>query len=73
MRGGARRRLLDVAIGGLAARPAVGSVIAGAPARAGPGQRPGRRWEPTVADLAALDEITELTRQKLRGDPSESF
>lgn len=50
--------LLDVAIGGLAALPAVASVIAGATsaeqvranARAGD-------WQPTEADLAALDEI----------------
>ena len=52
--------LLDVAIGGLAAQPAVSSVIAGATSaqqvvanvRAG-------KWEPTMADLAELDEITE--------------
>jgi aryl-alcohol dehydrogenase-like predicted oxidoreductase len=50
--------LLDVAIGGLAAQPAVGSVIAGATrpeqvlANAAAGD-----WEPTAADLAALDEI----------------
>jgi aryl-alcohol dehydrogenase-like predicted oxidoreductase len=50
--------ILDVALGGLAAQPAVASVIAGvttpeqvvANARAG-------RWDPTAADLAALDEI----------------
>jgi aryl-alcohol dehydrogenase-like predicted oxidoreductase len=48
--------LLDVAIGGLAAQPAVASVIAGA-------TRPEQvranvaavAWEPTAADLAALD------------------
>jgi aryl-alcohol dehydrogenase-like predicted oxidoreductase len=51
--------LLDVAIGGLAAQPAVASVIAGATSReqvvanAAAGS-----WEPTLADLAALDEIT---------------
>jgi aryl-alcohol dehydrogenase-like predicted oxidoreductase len=52
------RTLLEVAIGGLAAQPAVASVIAGATseeqvranARAG-------EWEPTEADLDALDEI----------------
>jgi aryl-alcohol dehydrogenase-like predicted oxidoreductase len=51
--------LLDVAIGGLAAQPAVTSVIAGATSReqvvanvaAG-------SWQPSLADLAALDEIT---------------
>ena len=52
------RTLLEVAIGGLAAQPGVASVIAGATseeqvranARAG-------KWEPTEADLDALDEI----------------
>ena len=52
------RTLLEVAIGGLAAQPAVASVIAGATseeqvranARAG-------EWEPTEADLDSLDEI----------------
>ncbi len=51
--------LLDVAIGGLAAQPAVASVIAGATSRdqvranvaAG-------NWSPSAADLAALDELT---------------
>jgi aryl-alcohol dehydrogenase-like predicted oxidoreductase len=51
--------LLDVAIGGLAAQPAVASVIAGATSReqvranvaAG-------NWSPSVDDLAALDELT---------------
>jgi aryl-alcohol dehydrogenase-like predicted oxidoreductase len=51
--------LLDVAIGGLAAQPAVASVIAGATSRdqvvrnvaAG-------AWQPSAADLAALDELT---------------
>lgn len=50
--------MLDVAIGGLAAQPAVASVIAGA-------TRPEQvvanvaaaAWRPTAADLAALDEI----------------
>ena len=50
--------LLDVAIAGLAAQPAVSSVISGA-------SRPEQvranaaalRWEPTLDDLAALDEI----------------
>ena len=52
-------RLIDVAIGGLAAQPAVASVIAGATkveqvldnVAAG-------AWEPTADDLAALDQIT---------------
>ena len=51
--------LLDVAIGGLAAQPAVSSVIAGATSReqvlanvaAG-------AWQPTLDDLAELDELT---------------
>jgi aryl-alcohol dehydrogenase-like predicted oxidoreductase len=50
--------LLDVAIGGLAAQPAVGSVIAGATT---PEQVRGNaaagEWVPTADDLAALDEI----------------
>src|SRR4051812_9916614 len=53
--------MLQVAMGGLAAQPAVASVIAGvtraeqvvANAQAG-------LWEPTVDDLAALDEATSL-------------
>jgi aryl-alcohol dehydrogenase-like predicted oxidoreductase len=51
------RTLLEVAIGGLAAQPAVGSVIAGATspqqvrANAAAGE-----WEPSADDLAALDE-----------------
>ncbi len=51
--------VLDVAIGGLAARPTVASVIAGATsaeqvaanARAG-------RWQPSADDLAEIDRIT---------------
>jgi aryl-alcohol dehydrogenase-like predicted oxidoreductase len=51
--------LLHVAVGGLAAQPAVASVIAGATSRdqvvanvaAG-------LWQPSAADLAALDELT---------------
>jgi aryl-alcohol dehydrogenase-like predicted oxidoreductase len=59
----ARKRgltLIDVAIGGLAAQPAVASVIAGATsadqvrANVAAGE-----WEPTGADLAELDEITK--------------
>ena len=50
--------LLDVAIGGLAAQPAVTSVIAGATS-AQQVTRNARAagWQPTAADLAALDEI----------------
>jgi aryl-alcohol dehydrogenase-like predicted oxidoreductase len=51
--------LLDVAIGGLAAQPAVASVIAGATS---PEQVRGNvaagEWAPTLADLAELDELT---------------
>ena len=54
--------LLDVAIGGLAAKPTVASVIAGATSRdqvavnvaAGD-------WRPTVDDRAELDKITSRT------------
>jgi aryl-alcohol dehydrogenase-like predicted oxidoreductase len=55
--------LLHVAIGGLAAQPAVASVIAGATraeqvrANAAAGQ-----WEPTADDLATLDEIAATPR-----------
>jgi aryl-alcohol dehydrogenase-like predicted oxidoreductase len=50
--------LLDVAIGGLAAQPAVGSVIAGAtrPEQVKANAAAGA-WEPSADDLAALDEI----------------
>jgi aryl-alcohol dehydrogenase-like predicted oxidoreductase len=50
--------LLDVAIGGLAARPAVASVIAGAtrPEQVKANVAAGR-WVPTAEDLAALDEV----------------
>jgi len=58
---GAQRdlRLIDVAIGGLAAQPAVASVIAGAtrPEQVVDNVRAGL-WEPTAEDLAELDEIT---------------
>ena len=55
--------LLDVAIGGLAAQPAVGSVIAGA-------TRPDQvvanvaagAWRPTADDLAALDAVAPTPR-----------
>ena len=50
--------LLDVAIAGLAAQPAVGSVIAGATkpeqVRANVAAL---RWQPSAADLAELDRI----------------
>ncbi|MGW6199398.1 aldo/keto reductase [Kribbella sp. NPDC055110] len=51
--------LIDVAIGGLAAQPAVASVIAGAttPEQITQNVTAGR-WAPTPADLAALDELT---------------
>ncbi|WP_344213021.1 aldo/keto reductase [Kribbella sancticallisti] len=51
--------LLDVAIGGLAAQPAVASVIAGAtrPEQIEQNVAAGL-WEPTVEDLAVLDELT---------------
>ena len=52
-------RLLDVAIGGLAAQPAVASVIAGATSREQVSSNVAAgNWQPTVADLAELDEIT---------------
>jgi aryl-alcohol dehydrogenase-like predicted oxidoreductase len=52
-------RPIDVAIGGLAAQPAVASVIAGAtsPEQVLQNVRAGS-WEPTAEDLAELDEIT---------------
>ncbi|MGW7684798.1 aldo/keto reductase [Kribbella sp. NPDC054772] len=51
--------LIDVAIGGLAAQPAVASVIAGAtsPEQIAQNVAAGT-WQPTVADLATLDELT---------------
>ncbi|WP_242424091.1 aldo/keto reductase, partial [Frankia sp. EI5c] len=57
------RSLLDVAIGGLAAQPAVASVIAGATtaaqvrANAAAGQ-----WQPRADDLAVLDKIAPTRR-----------
>jgi aryl-alcohol dehydrogenase-like predicted oxidoreductase len=50
--------LLDVAIGGLAAQPAVGSVIAGAtrPEQVRANVAAGG-WQPGAEDLAALDEV----------------
>jgi aryl-alcohol dehydrogenase-like predicted oxidoreductase len=51
--------LIDVAIGGLAAQPAVASVIAGAttPEQIEQNVAAGL-WDPTAADLAALDDLT---------------
>lgn len=55
--------LLDVAIGGLAAQPSVGSVIAGATT---PEQVVANvaavGWVPSAEDLAALDEVTPSRR-----------
>jgi aryl-alcohol dehydrogenase-like predicted oxidoreductase len=52
--------MLDVAIGGLAAQPAVASVIAGATsAEQVRANVAAGTWEPTPADLAELDEITK--------------
>jgi len=55
--------LLDVAIGGLAAQPTVGSVIAGAtkPEQVAANARAGE-WAPTAEDLAALDEVVASRR-----------
>lgn len=52
------RTLLEVAIGGLAAQPAVGSVIAGAmrPEQVAANAAAGD-WDPTPGDLAVLDAI----------------
>ena len=52
--------MLQVAIGGLAAQPAVASVIAGAtrPEQVVANAEAGS-WEPDAADLAALDEATD--------------
>jgi aryl-alcohol dehydrogenase-like predicted oxidoreductase len=51
--------LLDVAIGGLAARPAVSSVIAGAtsPEQVAANVKAGQ-WTPSAEDLAEIDRIT---------------
>jgi len=56
--------LLDVAIGGLAAQPAVSSVIAGAtsPEQVAANVKAGQ-WQPTPEDLAELDRITSASRQ----------
>ena len=51
--------LLDVAIGGLAAQPAVASVIAGATSREQVSANVAAgAWQPGLDDLAELDEIT---------------
>lgn len=52
-------RLIDVAIGGLAAQPAVASVIAGAttPEQVAQNVRAGL-WDPSAEDLVELDELT---------------
>jgi aryl-alcohol dehydrogenase-like predicted oxidoreductase len=59
------RTLLDVAIGGLAAQPAVASVIAGAtkPEQVRANVVAGS-WEPTSEDLAALDEVAPPPRHR---------
>jgi aryl-alcohol dehydrogenase-like predicted oxidoreductase len=51
--------LLDVAIGGLAAQPAVSSVIAGAtsPEQVAANVKAGQ-WQPTPQDLAEIDRLT---------------
>ena len=52
-------RLLDVAIGGLLAKPAVASVIAGATsAEQVASNVAAGAWRPTAEELASLDEIT---------------
>jgi aryl-alcohol dehydrogenase-like predicted oxidoreductase len=60
--GFAKRRgvtLLDIAIGGLAARPAVASVIAGATSREQVTRNVAAgEWQPSREDLAELDSIT---------------
>jgi aryl-alcohol dehydrogenase-like predicted oxidoreductase len=54
--------LLDVAIGGLAAQPAVSTVIAGAmTAEQVTANATAADWVPTAADLAALNAITAST------------
>jgi aryl-alcohol dehydrogenase-like predicted oxidoreductase len=67
LRGFAEERgleLIDVAIGGLAAQPAVGSVIAGATkpeqVQANVGAA---RWQPSEEDLAELDRIAPTPRR----------
>ena len=51
--------LLDVAIGGLAAQPAVASVIAGATSRDQVQRNAAAgAWQPSLAELATLDDLT---------------
>jgi aryl-alcohol dehydrogenase-like predicted oxidoreductase len=51
--------LLDVAMGGLAARPAVSSVIAGATSREQVAKNVAAgSWQPSVSEMAELDRIT---------------
>jgi aryl-alcohol dehydrogenase-like predicted oxidoreductase len=51
--------LLDVALGGLAAQPAVASVVAGATSAEQVAKNvAATHWTPTPADVAALDELT---------------
>jgi aryl-alcohol dehydrogenase-like predicted oxidoreductase len=59
------RTLLDVAIGGLAAQPAVTSVISGAtrPEQVAANVAAGE-WEPTAEDLAALDAVVPSRRPR---------
>ena len=53
--------LIDVAIGGLAAQPAVASVIAGATSSAQVTRNVAAGdWQPSLADLVELDEITAV-------------
>lgn len=57
--------LLDVAIGGLAAQPAVSSVIAGAtsPEQVAANVKAGA-WQPTTDDLAEIDRITSTEPER---------
>jgi len=58
------RTLLEISIGALAAQPTVGSVIAGAttPEQVQANAAAGS-WEPTEADLAAIDAIAPTRRE----------
>ncbi len=59
--------MLDVAIGGLAAQPAVSSVIAGAtsPQQVAANVKAGE-WQPTADDLAEIDRITSPSGRQAR-------
>ena len=61
------RTLLEIAIGGLATQPTVGSVIAGAtsPEQVSHNVAAGR-WEPTPEELAEIDAVTPTKREVLR-------